>query len=260
MSCPSSGGRPRAGHRAGARPISTAGRPMARSSATYPGFRGAEAEIFTCPVAGGPERQITFGFDHCDGPDYTPDGKWIWFNGEKDGAVDLWRVRPDGERSRTDDRGCGGELVPASLSGWKTSAATSPIRQVQRAIRRAGMSSCGLMPAAGGASQVPAGALWTARARSTCPAGPPMGGALPLRNMRPEFELDGEMCRWGTLVRSAEPPGIKPKAAVSRALHCNALPTGGCTQSPRGSARTDPPVWRCVTRAQRSDLFRIWLG
>ncbi|WP_068110582.1 TolB family protein [Tropicimonas marinistellae] len=72
----------------------------------YAGFRGAEAEIFTCPAAGGPERQITFDFDHCDGPDYTPDGAWIWFNGEMDGAVDLWRVRPDGtglERMTSDD-------------------------------------------------------------------------------------------------------------------------------------------------------------
>lgn len=63
---------------------------------TYPGFRGAEAEIFTCPTEGGDETQITFGFDHCDGPDFTPDGAWIWFNGERDGAVDLWRIHPDG--------------------------------------------------------------------------------------------------------------------------------------------------------------------
>lgn len=73
---------------------------------TYPGFRGAEAEIFTCPAEGGPERQLTFGFDHCDGPDYTPDGDWIWFNGEVAGAVDLWRIRPDGsdlERMTSDD-------------------------------------------------------------------------------------------------------------------------------------------------------------
>jgi Tol biopolymer transport system component len=63
---------------------------------TYPAFRGAEAEIHTCPAEGGPETRITSGFDHCDGPEYTPDGAWIWFNGEKDGAVDLWRTRPDG--------------------------------------------------------------------------------------------------------------------------------------------------------------------
>ncbi|NDR56032.1 TolB family protein [Aliiruegeria sabulilitoris] len=66
------------------------------STITYPAFRGAEAQIFTCPADGGQEKQLTLGFDHCDGPDFTPDGKWIWFNGEKGGAVDLWRIRPDG--------------------------------------------------------------------------------------------------------------------------------------------------------------------
>lgn len=47
---------------------------------------------------------MTYGFDHCDGPDYTPDGAWIWFNGELEGSVQLWRVRPDGsERQKMTD-------------------------------------------------------------------------------------------------------------------------------------------------------------
>ncbi|WP_019954569.1 TolB family protein [Yoonia vestfoldensis] len=48
---------------------------------------------------------MTDAFDHCDGPDYTPDGAWIWFNAERDGAVDLWRIRPDGTNleQMTDD-------------------------------------------------------------------------------------------------------------------------------------------------------------
>jgi len=45
---------------------------------------------------GGDERELVDGFDHIDGPDFTPDGEWVWFNGERDGAVNLWRVRPDG--------------------------------------------------------------------------------------------------------------------------------------------------------------------
>jgi Tol biopolymer transport system component len=53
-------------------------------------------QVFTCPVEGGRDQQVTQDFDHCDGPDYTPDGKWIWFNGERAGSVQLWRVRPDG--------------------------------------------------------------------------------------------------------------------------------------------------------------------
>ena len=48
------------------------------------------------------------GFDHVDGPDHTPDGEWVWFNGEREGRVDLWRVRPDGSGL---ERMTGGETV-----------------------------------------------------------------------------------------------------------------------------------------------------
>lgn len=51
-------------------------------------------------VTGGNERiliQAEPGTGHrYDGPDYTPDGRWIWFNCERDGAMALWRMRPDG--------------------------------------------------------------------------------------------------------------------------------------------------------------------
>ena len=63
----------------------------------YTARRGETFQIYTCPVEGGDEMQLTFDFLHCDGPDYTPDGEWIWFNGErKEGDVQLWRIRPDG--------------------------------------------------------------------------------------------------------------------------------------------------------------------
>lgn len=73
----------------------------------YVGRRSDTFQVFTCPMEGGEEIPITQGFDHCDGPDYTPDGNWIWFNGEIDGSVQLWRVRPDGsgqEQMTSDDR------------------------------------------------------------------------------------------------------------------------------------------------------------
>lgn len=64
----------------------------------YAGARRADQPIslYTCAVDGSDEICVTEDFDHVDGPDYTPDGAWIWFNGERDGAVDLWRIRPDG--------------------------------------------------------------------------------------------------------------------------------------------------------------------
>ncbi|NKB52793.1 MAG: hypothetical protein GKR97_11300 [Rhizobiaceae bacterium] len=63
---------------------------------TYTAKRGDTFQIYTCPAGGGAEKQITRGFDHCDGPDYSPDGEWIWFNGERDGTVELYKIRPDG--------------------------------------------------------------------------------------------------------------------------------------------------------------------
>ena len=57
---------------------------------------GGPVGVTTCAVDGSDERPLAPGFDHADGPDYAPDGAWIWFNGERDGSADLWRVRPDG--------------------------------------------------------------------------------------------------------------------------------------------------------------------
>lgn len=72
----------------------------------YVGQRdGGTFQVYTCPADGGREEQITRGFDHCDGPNYSPDGQWIWFNGERGGSVQLWRIRPDGSdlHQMTDD-------------------------------------------------------------------------------------------------------------------------------------------------------------
>ncbi|MGR3660578.1 MAG: TolB family protein [Paracoccaceae bacterium] len=65
----------------------------------------APYRVCTIPVTGGEERALTVDFDHTDGPDYTPDGAWIWFNGEKQGRMQLWRIRPDGTdpQQMTDD-------------------------------------------------------------------------------------------------------------------------------------------------------------
>lgn len=64
----------------------------------YPAARNAARKIslYIKPLDKGPEVCVTEDFDHVDGPDYSADGQWIWFNGERDGAVDIWRIRPDG--------------------------------------------------------------------------------------------------------------------------------------------------------------------
>ncbi|HTP42835.1 MAG TPA: biopolymer transporter TolR, partial [Nitrospiria bacterium] len=53
------------------------------------------ADIFTVPAAGGAERQLTHDTIN-DGPDYSPDGKFIYFNSTRTGLMQLWRMKPDG--------------------------------------------------------------------------------------------------------------------------------------------------------------------
>lgn len=72
----------------------------------YVGVRreGGPVSLYTCALDGSDEVCLAEDFDHIDGPDYTPDGDWIWFNGETRGRVDLWRIRPDGSgRERMTD-------------------------------------------------------------------------------------------------------------------------------------------------------------
>jgi TolB protein len=52
--------------------------------------------IYTIPVTGGPETQLTTNPNNDDGPEYSPDGSYIYFNSERTGAMQIWRMRPDG--------------------------------------------------------------------------------------------------------------------------------------------------------------------
>ena len=63
------------------------------------GKRNGRFDIYTCPASGGPEQQLT-GIEsddgHNDGPDYSSDGAWIWFNSDRTGHAQIWKVRPNG--------------------------------------------------------------------------------------------------------------------------------------------------------------------
>ncbi len=63
----------------------------------YTARRGGVFHICTCPASGGAEQQLTEGPGHRDGPDYTPDGAWIWYNSDHHGETpDLWRIPTGG--------------------------------------------------------------------------------------------------------------------------------------------------------------------
>ncbi len=68
----------------------------------------ADGEIAYCARRGGRyeicvmqdrEVQLTgrqYDEGHNDGPDYSADGQWIWFNSDRSGQAQIWRMRRDG--------------------------------------------------------------------------------------------------------------------------------------------------------------------
>lgn len=72
----------------------------------YTAMRSGQFGIWTIPVEGGAETCIAGGGGHHDGPDYTPDGNWVWFNSDQGGSMQLWRVMTDGmdRQQMTDER------------------------------------------------------------------------------------------------------------------------------------------------------------
>ena len=53
--------------------------------------------IYKKNINGGAEVQLTFNKkSHVDGPEYTPDGKYIYYNTDETGTMQIWRMKPDG--------------------------------------------------------------------------------------------------------------------------------------------------------------------
>ena len=72
---------------------------------------GNMMRIAVIPAAGGTEAYLTDGACPVDGPEYSPDGKWLYYNGEgaarRPGHAQIFRMRPDGsgvEQLTHDDR------------------------------------------------------------------------------------------------------------------------------------------------------------
>lgn len=67
--------------------------------------RGAsKADIYTIPASGGGELRLTTDAIN-DGPDFSPDGKFIYFDSSRSGTTQIWRMHPDGSVAEqiTDD-------------------------------------------------------------------------------------------------------------------------------------------------------------
>jgi Tol biopolymer transport system component len=71
----------------------------------------ADYDIYAKPWKGGAEKRLTTAKGLDDGPEYSPDGKWIYFNSARSGAMQIWRMRPDGSGQQQ-------VTADASLRDW----------------------------------------------------------------------------------------------------------------------------------------------
>lgn len=62
--------------------------------------KDAPYNIFRSSIEGGKEIPVTdFKSGHVDGPEYSPDGKYIYYNGSQSGTMQIWRIKPDGSEA-----------------------------------------------------------------------------------------------------------------------------------------------------------------
>jgi Tol biopolymer transport system component len=63
----------------------------------FVGQRNNEFDIYTIPVIGGKEKQLTYSVGLDDGSEYSPDGKYIYYNSFQTGRMQIWRIEAGGD-------------------------------------------------------------------------------------------------------------------------------------------------------------------
>lgn len=72
----------------------------------YVASRKEGFDIYTIDINGGDEKRLTHEKGHKDGPDYSADGAYIYYNSVQSGSMEIWRMKTDGSQKvqLTNDR------------------------------------------------------------------------------------------------------------------------------------------------------------
>ena len=67
--------------------------------AAYCAFRGPQREqdVYVMPLKGGTEKRLTDAPGLDDGPEFSPDGKTIWFYSVRSGRMQVWKMKSNGK-------------------------------------------------------------------------------------------------------------------------------------------------------------------
>lgn len=89
-------------------------------SFAYCGIRDQIFDIYSMDIESCTETRLTHGEGRNDGPDYSPDGEWIYFNSSRTGRMQIWRVPVGGgEAERITDSEFGDWFPHPSPAGDK---------------------------------------------------------------------------------------------------------------------------------------------
>ena len=62
----------------------------------YCAERNGDFDVYVIPAQGGVEKRLTTAEGLDDGPEYSPCGRYIWFNSVRSGLMQVWRMKADG--------------------------------------------------------------------------------------------------------------------------------------------------------------------
>jgi TolB protein len=72
------------------------GKTLVFAAPRNPNASSSNWDIYSIPATGGTETRLTTDPAREDGPEYSPDGQYVYFNSARSGKMQIWRMKPDG--------------------------------------------------------------------------------------------------------------------------------------------------------------------